>query len=243
MLKNKNFFKNFKSQKGVTFIELTIVISIFSIIAGTLILNFSRFGRNITIQNLAQDIALQINSAQKEAISGRTNDLISTCDRKTEDCAPRYGIYIAVDNNGSSTGSIIGDNGYGGIPGKTLLTFFDTENLGLAFNEMLDSGGNACGTGFNTECLDNISLGQGNVVSEICVGFGNDCDSSLTPGEGIHITFKRPYPDAIIKIDGSGSAVRYNYARITVKSPNADTKEKDIVVTGLGQISIEQHIP
>lgn len=89
-------------ERGVTFIELVVVISIFSIIAGTLLVNFSRFGRNVTIQNLAQDIALQINEVQKEAISGRTSDLIADCNRIRSDCSPRYGIYITARDVGNT---------------------------------------------------------------------------------------------------------------------------------------------
>lgn len=227
-------FRKMKDNSGVTFIELVIVISIFSIIAGTLLLNFSRFGRSVTLQNLAQDIALQINQAQKEAISGRTNDLLSSCDRTTKDCAPRYGIYVAADVYPTNT--IMGSYPPS-IPGRSLLKFFDSDDPTFGFDEMLQSGGNLCGTGINTECLDTISLGQGNYLSAICVGVDSANCNDISTSSGLHIAFKRPFPDAIIKDD---NGFRYNYARITVHSPNDSTPSKDIVITGLGQITIEQ---
>ncbi len=220
-------------KQGVTFVELVIVISIFSIIAGTLLLNFSRFGRSITLQNLAQDIALQINSAQKEAISGRTNDLSALCDRTTQVCAPTYGVYIAAEPDADNL--IMGTYNDGEV-GRTLLTFFDYKD---PRNAMLNDGDNLCGTGTNTECLDNISLGQGNYISAICVGLGNVCTDDISSSSGLHIAFKRPFQDAIMhQDDGETTGVKYNYARITVKSPNVDTPTKDIIITGLGQISI-----
>ena len=219
-----------QDNRGVTFIELVVVISIFSIIAGTLLVNFSRFGRSITLQNLAQDIALQINSVQKEAISGRTNDFLATCNRASEDCSPRYGIYLTSigDTNNANMQS------YGGNSGKTLFKFFDYMG---GFDNKLMYGNNLCGTGLATECLDNISLGQGNFISEICGGVGSECDGPIT--QGVNIVFKRPFPDAIIT--GDDDTV-YNYLRITITSPNqADTPSRDIVVTRLGQISIAAH--
>ena len=228
----QKFLRVIKNAKGFTFIELVVVIAMFTILSGTLLLNFTRFGRNITIQNLAQDIALQINAAQKQAISGRTNDFLSSCDRTTSDCSPRYGIYLT--SSADTTNSVM--SSYSGTPGKTLLTFFDY--LG-GFDNMLLYGNPLCGSGVNTECLDNISLGQGNYISTICVGVGNVCDLDISSDQGVNIVFKRPFPDAIITTD---NAQRWNYLRITVTSPNqTDTRSRDIVVTSLGQISIEAH--
>ena len=227
--------REIRDQRGVTFIELVIVISIFSIIAGTLLLNFSRFGRNITLQNWAQDSALQMDEAQKNAISGRTNDLLATCDRLTSDCSPRYGIYFTALAVGT-TPNISSYAGSTGGAGRSIFTFFDY--IGGGSNNVLDNGWSPCGTGINTECLDNISLGRGNYISAICVGLGTTCDTDISDTLGLNIVFKRPFPDAIITADGGAV---YNYARITVTSPNTDTPSKDIVVTALGQISIEAH--
>ena len=55
---------------GMTFIELVVVIGIFATIAGVVLFNFSGFSTNISVDNLAQDIALRIKNAQTQAISG-----------------------------------------------------------------------------------------------------------------------------------------------------------------------------
>ncbi|HRH31321.1 MAG TPA: type II secretion system protein [Candidatus Paceibacterota bacterium] len=230
---SRNAEKNTMQQKGVTFIELVVVISIFSIIAGTLLVNFSRFGRNVTIQNLAQDIALQINEVQKEAISGRTNELIADCNRIDSDCSPRYGIYLTARDVGNTPN--LGSYAPLGA-GKSLLKFIDY--IGGEYNNKLDNGWSPCGAGVNTECIDNISLGQGNYISEICVGEDADCTTDISNSLGVNIVFKRPLPDAIITTDDDRV---WKYVRITVTSPNVDTPSRDIVVTSLGQISIQAH--
>ncbi len=223
-----------RQNEGVTFIELVVVIAIFSIIAGTLVFNFARFGRNITIQNMAQDIALQINSAQREAISGQTNVLLANCDRTMFDCSPRYGVYMVARGGDAATMS-----SFGGTVGTSLLRFFDNQDYlnPLQIQGILDIGG-LCGTsgsgGGTGECTDNLSIGQGNYISEICVGSNDFCDTVTT--KGLNIVFKRPFPDASIKLDDNTS---WNYARITVTSPNTDTLSKDIIVTSLGQITVE----
>lgn len=227
------------STAGVTFIELVVVISIFSIIAGTLVLNFSRFGLSVSLQNLAQDIALQINDAQKEAIAGRTNNLMADCDRTQSNCAPRYGVYFEID--GTNPSKIDQPR----TDGKTIVRFFDygiqSIDLASAENGIYDTGGNACGTGALTECIDRLTLGQGNYISGICVGDGAGANSLTcnTAVTGINISFKRPFPDAIIQ-NNDGTVLPYNVARITISSPNGEIPSKDIVITKLGRIHIEQ---
>ncbi len=220
-----------KQNRGVTFIELVIVISIFSILASTLLFNFPRFSRNLSVQNIAQDIALQINGAQREAISGLTNDLLYDCDRTVSDCSPRYGVYLVA--RGADHAKVLNFGGpFGPSGGTTILRFFDLgDSLNLA-NGVLDTGG-TCGQN-DGECLDRLSIGQGNYISKICVGDDNQCD--LNAPAGLNIVFKRPFPDAIMTTD---DGIVRNYARITVSSSNVDTPPVDIIITAIGQISIE----
>lgn len=236
------------ASRGVTFIEITIVISIFSILAGTLILNFSKFSRNVSIQTLAQDIALQINAAQKDAISGLTSPLIFGCDRTTSDCAPRYGLYFIPSDSTVMTKFINTDSPAGTlVAGKHIVRFFDHVDATFVGgpNGIYDASvAMQCGSlvNLNIECLDVFSVGQGNFITSICGKLANDstagdlvCDS--TQIEGINISFKRPFPDAIIKNDAGDD---YAFVRITVTSPNIDTLPRDIVVTKLGRVTIER---
>src|SRR5438045_1959211 len=65
-----NFQKKFRDARGVTFLELIVVISIFAIISTTVLLRFSIFSTSVSLQNLAQDIALKIEQAQNASING-----------------------------------------------------------------------------------------------------------------------------------------------------------------------------
>ena len=61
MSKNKN---KMKYNSGITIIELLVVISIFIIISGITIFNYSKFKSTATLQNLADDIALSVRRVQ-----------------------------------------------------------------------------------------------------------------------------------------------------------------------------------
>ena len=77
--------------QGFTFIELIMVIVIFSIFSGVVMFNFGDFSDSISVQNLAQQIALEIKQAQSDAIMGKDASVFTgTCD--TMSCRPSYGV-------------------------------------------------------------------------------------------------------------------------------------------------------
>src|SRR3989344_4278539 len=57
--------------RGFTFIEMVMVITIFTIISGVALFNFGDYSDSISLQNLAHQISLEIVQAQRDAISGR----------------------------------------------------------------------------------------------------------------------------------------------------------------------------
>lgn len=82
----------FKNRGGFTFIELVMVITIFTILSGVALFNFGDYSDSIALQNLANQISLEIVSAQRDAISGRNPDAFISPNR------PSYGVYF---NSGS----------------------------------------------------------------------------------------------------------------------------------------------
>lgn len=79
----------------MTYIELIVVLSIFSATASIVMFNYGDFQAKVDIKNLTSDIALKIVEAQKESLSGRLPPRTTVPTWK-----PSYGIYmnIASDN-------------------------------------------------------------------------------------------------------------------------------------------------
>ncbi|OGI70025.1 hypothetical protein A2824_03625 [Candidatus Nomurabacteria bacterium RIFCSPHIGHO2_01_FULL_42_16] len=89
--------------RGFTFIEMVMVITIFTIISGVALFNFGDYSDSISLQNLAQQISLEIVQAQRDAISGRnpTAFEIFSCPTQSNPnaaCRPSYGAYFDLFN-------------------------------------------------------------------------------------------------------------------------------------------------
>ncbi len=83
------------------------------------------------------------------------------------------------------------------------------------------------------QSISTSNIKRGNKISEICVGsvsFCADINSSLD------ITFKRPDPDAIIKV-GTDTINSYSYARITLSLSDGSAIRK-VSVYSTGQIAV-----
>jgi len=73
-------------QKGMTYVELIVVLSIFSIMTSITIFNYNKFEAKVDVKILANDIASKIVEAQKSAMSGKWNPSASL------NWKPSYGI-------------------------------------------------------------------------------------------------------------------------------------------------------
>ena len=81
-------------QKGMTYVELIVVLSIFAVMSSIVLFNHGKFQAKVDIKNLANDIALKIVQAQKDAMSGK----IQTT---RFEIAPAYGVYFNPTENKS----------------------------------------------------------------------------------------------------------------------------------------------
>ena len=80
-------------QKGMTYVELIVVLSIFSIMTSIILFNYGKFQTNVDVKILANDIASKIIEAQKSSISGQLN-LNASLSWK-----PSYGIYFDTSSS------------------------------------------------------------------------------------------------------------------------------------------------
>ena len=112
-------------QKGMTYVELIVVLSIFAMMSAIVMYNYGEFQAKIDIKNLASDIALKVVEAQKASLSGK---LPPTAQPST--WKPSYGVYF------NSSTSYDAD----GVPfNKKFIYFYDTSYDGYSSGEILDT--------------------------------------------------------------------------------------------------------
>lgn len=82
-----------REQAGMSYVELIVVLSIFSLLSGVVIYNYGKFQSKVDIKNLAGDIALKIVEAQKSSLSGLLPVVVVSSDWK-----PSYGVHFDIAN-------------------------------------------------------------------------------------------------------------------------------------------------
>jgi len=85
--------KKTKKNAGMTYVELIVVLSIFAIMSAISFFNYGTFQKKVDIKVLANDIALQIIQAQKDALSGKL-PLTGSFDSGK----PSYGVYFNTES-------------------------------------------------------------------------------------------------------------------------------------------------
>lgn len=221
-LKNKKYLK---AQQGFTLIEMIFVIMIFAILSSITFFDFRTFSARISFDNLTQDVALKIVSAQKNAMMGSINSNFITRDMK-----PSYGMYFTV---GGSTAVAVANNQF--------VSFTDIPSTGTTTgNKVYDSPTNPnyqCNTPTSPECLSVTQINTGEYIDEICYfsqTTGLTCDA-----KDVHVVFTRPLPDASILYRTSFAVTTYSqapYACIELASPSDPLSKRTIKVNSFGQI-------
>ena len=218
-------------KSGYSLAELLIVMGIIFMMAGLSLVNHNQFGREIDLENNAYKMALDIRTVQAFGINRRddsNDDGTLTLDawRAEFQTPDPYGVVFTSD----VTPSIAG------LSQESYMFFIDRSDgsNNEFFFDNDGTGGTVCVSNLSSECLDIITMNRGIYVSEICVG---DNSSNCTEVDTVHISFKRPNPDAHIKTLPSGQ--EYSYAEITVASPIAGIPPQRISVGVAGQIAIQ----
>lgn len=95
---NKLKAKSYKLNRGMTYVELIVVLSIFATLSSVAIFNYGDFQSRVDIRNLGADIALKIVEAQKAALNG----LLPLTGAPSSVWKPSYGIFFNLDNNNNN---------------------------------------------------------------------------------------------------------------------------------------------
>ncbi len=88
-------FKGMRMNRGMSYAELIVVLSIFAIMSSIALFNYRDFQANVEIKNLTSDIALQIVQAQKDSINGVLPPLNFT--PSVLQWKPAYGVYFDIN--------------------------------------------------------------------------------------------------------------------------------------------------
>ena len=133
----------------MTYVELIVVLSIFSVMTSVVLFNYGEFQAKVDIKNLASDIALKIVEAQKSSLSGKLPPLAQQALIVSPSTwKPSYGLFI----------NQVSDN-------KSFFYFTDVDQDG----DFSDT--NCVGTG---ECLAKILITKGNSISSLDVFYQGD---------------------------------------------------------------------
>ena len=194
--------------KGMTYVELIVVLSIFSVLSSVAIYNYGDFQSNVDVKNLASDIALQVVKAQKDSLSGLLP--LPPQEVKT-DWKPSYGVQLDLSKGEA----------------KSFIYFVDADNSGTF------DGVDCIG-----ECLNNISISKGSYISRVEVVYWEKGSPEAPKLDNLTITFSRPNSGAVIKDNGGLiDPVYLNYASIAVSSSKGATSLIKVYASGRIQIN------
>jgi prepilin-type N-terminal cleavage/methylation domain-containing protein len=221
---NKLIFKNLNKQNGLTMLELVVVMGIFAVVSIIMLFNYSKYQSSISVNNLAQDIALTIRKAQVYAIGVKGTDVSGGSKQ-----FPGYGIHFYLPNiSGNPTD---GDS-------RSFIFFSDIPMFpgGIGdktYNQLTSSCDNLM---FGNECMNIVTIKGNDRITELCNG-ATCVNSVLSPS--VDIIFTRPNPEPMFCFKTNGSSCSSLASYISVKIQSIDGTEKVVSVWNTGQIRID----
>lgn len=201
-----------KNNKGFTLIELIVVISIFAILSSIMVFNYGSFKSSLSIQNLADDIALSVRKAQGYAIGVHGYGISNSFDSG-------YGVHFSTAE--STAGSVSGNVG----SNKSFILFANINN-----DKEYDSSPSCGDPTSSTECLEVLSITSADEIKEILLG--------STSVATLDIMFKRPNPEPKFYVNGSYDA---SISSVKIKISNDNGISKIITISNVGQISVSNN--
>lgn len=251
------------NQSGMTFIELVVVMGIFTAISATVLFNYRSFSSSVSLQNLSQEIALQGKRAQTLATQGR-RPLLSAAQEQTQiatlgnnsfgflpiDWVSSYGLAFNMTRPTSFVFYFNSPTFYADdfIENESDFDIFNSTR-NLYFEDSVESVFTGeCGTSLS-ECLEEIFITDGSYIDLICINGEPQDDPDCMAGaptyiaQQIHIAYTRPRLEAYIMAFGEdvpndgGSAFVADYGFIRVSSRDGSQK-RYVTFWPTGQIAV-----
>lgn len=221
--------KKINNQSGMTYIELIVVIAIFSIMSGIALVNNRSFNDQVVVTNFAQDIALQVVNQQKSAVFGKLPDIsqqpyINTVmsNLGLTSWKPAYGAYFD-----STPGS---NNRFILFTDATQDNFYSGNNCVVTNDFSVD------------ECSDLINFTGGVKILYICTEMPGDppcfdltTNNLVADAGSASVVFTRPNSNAVIFTDGA----QFDGSIRVVISNQDESVKKSIVISSSGKIAVE----
>ncbi|MFM7087941.1 MAG: Tfp pilus assembly protein FimT/FimU [Candidatus Paceibacterota bacterium] len=207
--------KNSNSSKGMTFLELTVVMSIFAIVSSITIFNYKTFQAKVDIRNLTNDIASKFTQAQRRALFGDLHP------QGGLDWRPAYG--LSFDLNASADT----DN-------KTFYYFVDLDQ-----EKDFDAGVYDCASFGVGECLEKVSITRGDYISAIEVFFEGDPIPQKIASR-VDVVYTRPNAGAVITSPEiiEPLIAPISYVQLHITSGQSGDLVSSILVYASGRIQI-----
>lgn len=183
-------------QKGITYIELITVLSIFSIITAISIYDFRIFETSIEVKNLANEVALKVVEAQRFAVFGKVSPPLQA-PLNPDTWKPSYGLAFDLNTTGYTGGNIF-------------YSFIDLDQDKIFSHDP----GYSCPL---SDCLEKINITKGNRITNLRI---YDSDGNfINSVSQVDLTFTRPSTTATFYSGGSilGGV---GYLEIEITSPN-----------------------
>lgn len=222
----EKFWKKNTLTKGLTLVEMLVVIAIVMIVAGILLFRYADFSSNVSIRGLAQQVALSIRKGQSYATSVRTADIGTF----STDQFAAYGLSFSTVIDGPQ---LIADT----LPSqKRFVLFADIQPP----NSIYTNTGKCGSAKVNKECVEAFTITSSDIVKDICAQIG--VGTETCGYTGVNILFHRPVPDATFCLMNGGqtsvcAAGSASYVKVDLMSVKG--LHKNIFVWNTGQISVQ----
>lgn len=180
-------------RRGLTLIELMVVLSIIVIIALVVLSSQSNFNKTLILANTAYDVSLTLRSAETYGLGNRVNVAIANAG---------YGLYFK--KGAGTTFTLFADT----YPAASALT---CHPVPLGSSATPDSRpGNCVYDSSKGEKVTDYQLGNGISISDFCAykpstlswSCANSGDKALS---SLNIIFSRPNPDPFMSVNGTYS--------------------------------------
>jgi type II secretory pathway pseudopilin PulG len=218
------YFKKNKYNKGISMVELIVVISIFLILTSITIFNYGQFRSSISLQNLADDIALVIRKAQSYSTGVQQGEVSQG--------VGSFGVHFTADDSQVGASNYYGSN--------KLFVLFQDISRNQAYNYV---GQNSCGTPTSgNECLEAFRIKSNDIINKISYR-GQDGELDFTKINLLYIVFERPNTEPkfykqVSLSNTNKELLNTSYVKIYISSSSEPTIQKTITIYSSGQISV-----